>query len=90
METTAHNGAQHKQCQPTHKQVQEADSKAVGLFGDGFVPRAGQGKDDGRCHHTEHAPAAAAAVVANRTDKHSGKTHSAAQRFCGVMRSALP
>ena len=77
METAAHDSAQHKQCQPTHKQVQEADSKAVGLFGDGFVPRAGQGEDDGRCHHTEHA-----AVVANRTDQHSGKTHSAAQRFC--------
>ena len=82
METAAHDSAQHKQCQPTHKQVQEADSKAVGLFSDGFVPRAGQGKDDGRRHHTEHAPAAAAAVVANRTDQHSGKTHSAAQRFC--------
>ena len=82
METAAHDSAQHKQCQPTHKQVQEADSKAVGLFGDRLVPRAGQSEDDGRCHHTEHAPAAAAAVVAKGTDEYARKAHRAAQRFC--------
>lgn len=32
MEMPAHNGTQHKQCQPTHKQVQKADGKAVGLL----------------------------------------------------------
>ena len=82
METPTHNGAQHKQCQPAHKQVQKADGKAVGLFGDRLVPRAGQGEDDSRRHHAEHAPAAAAAVVAKGADKYPGKAHGAAQRFC--------
>ena len=82
METAAHNGTQHKQRQPAHKQVQKADGKAVGLFGDRLVPWAGKGEDNGRRHHAEHAPAAAAAVVAKGADEHARKAHSTAQRFC--------
>ena len=73
--------AQHKQCQTAHEQVDETDGKAVCFFGHGFVPRAGQGKDDGGRHHAEHAPAAAAAVVAQRADEHARKADDTAQRF---------
>ena len=78
---SAQRSAQHEQCQTTHEQVDEADRKAVGLFGHGLVPRAGQGKDDRGQQHAEDAPAAAAAVVAQRADEHARKTDDTAQRF---------
>ena len=83
MQPTAHNDAQHKQRQTAHKQVQKADGKAISLFGDRLVPRAGQGKDDGGCHHAEHAPAAAAAMVADGADEHTCKADGAAQGLGG-------
>jgi len=78
---SAQRSAQHKQSYAAHKQVDKADRKAVGLFGHGLVPRAGQGKDDRGQQHAEDAPAAAAAVVAEGADEHSGKTQHTAQQL---------
>ena len=81
MEAAAQCQTDQQQSQPAHEQVEEADRKAVRLFRHGLVPRAGQGKNDRGQQHTEHAPGASAAVVADGADEHPGEAQHAAQRF---------
>ena len=68
VEAAAQCQTDQQQSQPAHEQIEEADRKAVRLFRHGLVPRTGQGKNDRGQQHTEHAPGASAAVVADGAD----------------------